>query len=137
MLCKRAASQTCGAGQRLSLYKTVGWNPPTNPAIDGYDYFGCYSEATPSRALGDSSTRSDSMTVQMFATFCKGSAFFGLEIGNECRKLPTFKPMYDPTINVLQIVGPNSMRAVLPSLKAIVRSFVLETSRHCVAQASA
>ena len=84
--CKGDASQICGAGQRISLYKTVGWNPPINPVIDGYEYFGCYSEATPNRALGDSSTQSDGMTVQMCATYCKGSAFFGLEVGVECRK---------------------------------------------------
>lgn len=71
----------------MSLYKTVGWSPPINPAIDGYDYFGCYSEATaPNRALSDGTTSSDSMTVQNCATTCKGAAFFGLENGNECRK---------------------------------------------------
>ncbi|KAF1360847.1 heme peroxidase, partial [Lizonia empirigonia] len=84
MPCSGDSTQTCGAGQRLSLYKTVGWSPPANPAVDGYDYLGCYSEATPNRALSDSSTQSDSMTVQMCAASCQGSVFFGLEFGREC-----------------------------------------------------
>ncbi|KAJ8108839.1 hypothetical protein OPT61_g7892 [Boeremia exigua] len=85
MPCKGDSTQTCGAGQRMSLYKTVGWSPPINPTIDGYDYFGCYSEATsPNRALSDGTTQLDSMTVQKCATTCQGAAFFGLENGNEC-----------------------------------------------------
>lgn len=87
MPCSGDSTQTCGAGQRLSLYKTVEWSPPVNPTINGFDYFGCYSEATSGRALSDSSTQSDSMTVQMCASSCQGSAFFGLEFGSECRKL--------------------------------------------------
>lgn len=87
MPCEGDSAQTCGGGQRLSLYKTVGWSPPVNEAINGYDYFGCYSELTSGRTLSDSSTSSDSMTAQKCATFCQGSAFFGLEVGNECRKL--------------------------------------------------
>ncbi|KZM24763.1 uncharacterized protein EKO05_0003450 [Ascochyta rabiei] len=84
MPCNGDSTQTCGAGQRLSLYKTVGWSPPINPAVDGYDYFGCYSETAPNRALSDSSVHSDSMTVDMCAASCQGSAFFGLEFGREC-----------------------------------------------------
>ncbi|KAH6633523.1 heme peroxidase [Boeremia exigua] len=83
--CKGDQTQTCGAGQRMSLYKTVGWSPPVNPAVDGYDYFGCYSETTgTTRALSDGTTQSDSMTVQKCAASCQGAAFFGLENGNEC-----------------------------------------------------
>lgn len=84
MPCKGDKSQICGAGQRLSLYKTVGWSPPINPVINGYDYFGCYSEVTSIRALSDGATQSNDMTVEKCATFCKGAAFFGLEFGTEC-----------------------------------------------------
>jgi hypothetical protein len=87
MPCKGDSAQTCGGGQRLSLYKTVGWSPPVNEAINGYDYFGCYSELTSGRTLSDSSTSSDGMTTQQCSAFCKGSAFFGVENGMECRKL--------------------------------------------------
>ncbi|KAF1924541.1 heme peroxidase, partial [Didymella exigua CBS 183.55] len=84
MPCKGDSTQTCGGGQRLSLYKTVGWSPPVNEAISGYDYFGCYSELAPGRTLSDSSTSSDGMTAKQCSALCKGSAFFGLENGNEC-----------------------------------------------------
>ncbi|KAF3044856.1 hypothetical protein E8E11_005397 [Didymella keratinophila] len=84
MPCKGDSTQACGAGQRLSLYKTVGWSPPVNEAINGYDYFGCYSELDSARTLSDSATSSGGMTAQQCSAFCKGSAFFGLENGNEC-----------------------------------------------------
>lgn len=87
MPCKGDSTQTCGSGQRLSLYKTVGWSPPVNEAINGYDYFGCYSELQSGRSLSDDGTSSGTMTAQQCSAFCKGSAFFGLENGNECRKL--------------------------------------------------
>ena len=39
--------------------------------------------------------------------------------------------------DVHKIAVPNSMEAALLNLKAIVRSFVLVTSKHCAVQASA
>lgn len=88
MPCKGDKSQICGAGKRLSLYKTVGWSPPINPAVDGYDYFGCYSDDSSTRTLSGGTTQSNDMTVEKCAATCKGSAFFGLEYGKECRKPP-------------------------------------------------
>lgn len=122
MPCKGDKTQICGAGKRLSLYKTVGWSPPINPIVDGYDYFGCYSEATPNRALSSGSTTSSSMTVEKCAASCKGAAFFGLENGNECRKFHVSIAFKSDGADFLQTAARRSTMGALLSQKVTVRS---------------
>jgi hypothetical protein len=112
MPCKGDSTQTCGGGQRLSVYKTVGWSPPVNEAINGYDYFGCYSELESGRTLSDDGTSSGGMTAQQCSAFCKGSAFFGLENGNECRKSPNFFCNQVKKTNANQTAARGSMMEV-------------------------
>ncbi|KAK3392754.1 WSC domain-containing protein [Podospora didyma] len=65
---------------------------PHNPAfrrravaqIPGYDFAGCYTEATGMRALTGSSFFDDLMTVNKCAVACAGFAYFGVEYGREC-----------------------------------------------------
>ncbi|KAK4208538.1 WSC domain-containing protein [Rhypophila decipiens] len=56
---------------------------PVNP---GYDFAGCYTEATSARALTGASYFDDHMTIQKCATACSVSGFkyFGVEYGREC-----------------------------------------------------
>lgn len=82
--CPGNAQEKCGAGNRLNLYKNLQYAAAGTPAIAGYTYQACYSDSTGSRTLGDSSTASDTMTVEACATFCNGAAYFGVEYGREC-----------------------------------------------------
>ncbi|KAF2186183.1 heme peroxidase [Zopfia rhizophila CBS 207.26] len=82
--CLGNSTQLCGGASRLSLYKNLKYVPMVNPKIDGYNYLGCYSEGTAGRALADSTTASDSMTVKSCAAFCNGAPYFGVEYGREC-----------------------------------------------------
>ncbi|ORY14042.1 hypothetical protein BCR34DRAFT_647305 [Clohesyomyces aquaticus] len=52
--------------------------------VDGYNYLGCYSEGSVVRALSDTNTANNGMTVEKCATFCDGANYFGLEYGQEC-----------------------------------------------------
>lgn len=84
MKCSGNSQQTCGAASRLSTYKNLNYVAPGNPNVTGYNYLGCYSEGSAGRALIDSATASDAMTVQACATFCNGSPYFGVEYSKEC-----------------------------------------------------
>ncbi|GAB1318229.1 Putative fungistatic metabolite [Madurella fahalii] len=52
--------------------------------IPGYDFSGCYTEATDQRALTDSALFDDQLTVEKCAAGCEGFKYFGLEYGREC-----------------------------------------------------
>jgi hypothetical protein len=81
MPCGGNSGQICGAGNRMSLYKNLKYTPTINPSVSGYDYKGCYSEASAGRALGDSATNSATLTVESCAAFCNGAKYFGVEYG--------------------------------------------------------
>jgi len=81
MPCGGDATQTCGAGNRISLYKNLKYSSPANPPVSGYNYKGCYNEPDGTRALGDTMTNSDTLTVESCAVFCNGSKYFGVEYG--------------------------------------------------------
>jgi hypothetical protein len=118
MPCKGDKSQICGAGKRISLYKTVGWSPPVNPAVDGYDYFGCYSDDGSTRTLSGGTTQSSDMTVEKCAATCKGAAFFGLEFGKECRKPSTRTPNLLKNADPPQTAVQTSTKQAPPNKKA-------------------
>ncbi|KAK4220709.1 WSC domain-containing protein [Podospora fimiseda] len=54
------------------------------PEIPGYNYTGCYTEASGIRALSGLSYFEDLMTVQKCAAACAGFNHFGVEYGREC-----------------------------------------------------
>ena len=54
-------------------------------AIPGYDYAGCYTEATTGRALAGKTTYSKVMTAQLCATACQNFDWFGVEYSQEVR----------------------------------------------------
>jgi hypothetical protein len=55
--------------------------------VPGYDYMGCYTEATDTRALSGKTYYDDLMTPEKCATACSGFLYFGVEYGQEvCRQ---------------------------------------------------
>jgi hypothetical protein len=53
--------------------------------IAGYDYAGCYTEATSTRAFSDKVYYDDAMTIEKCAAACSGYTWFGAEYGREVR----------------------------------------------------
>jgi hypothetical protein len=84
MPCNGNPKEICGGPNRLDFYQSVAYVPPVNPNITGYTYQGCYNEPNGYRALSDSFTASDFMTVEGCAAFCDGANYFGVEYGREC-----------------------------------------------------
>ncbi|KAM7203183.1 WSC domain containing protein, partial [Naviculisporaceae sp. PSN 640] len=84
--CPGNAAQTCGAGNRLTLYTRTDDVPvPTLPST--YRALGCHAEPTSGgRALSALVTRADDMTIQKCAEICHASNFpvFGVEYYTEC-----------------------------------------------------
>ena len=65
-----------------SPFQSLSRRAPTS--ISGYDYAGCYTEATTQRALTGSSFFDDRMTVEKCAAACSKFSTFGVEYGREC-----------------------------------------------------
>ena len=57
-------------------------------AIAGYDYAGCYSEVTSTRAFSGLAYYDDAMTIEKCAAACSGYAWFGAEYGREVSSIP-------------------------------------------------
>ncbi|KAF2478258.1 WSC-domain-containing protein [Lindgomyces ingoldianus] len=60
-------------------------SPPLQitPSVGAYNFIGCFAESA-GRALGDNSTTSNVMTVEVCAAFCSAYTYFGLEFSAEC-----------------------------------------------------
>ncbi|KAI4099122.1 MAG: hypothetical protein L6R37_006115 [Teloschistes peruensis] len=58
--------------------------PRGDAGVPGYNYQGCYTEATSGRALSGSSFFNDLMTVEKCAASCSAFPLFGVEYGREC-----------------------------------------------------
>ncbi|KAF2799827.1 WSC domain-containing protein 2 [Melanomma pulvis-pyrius CBS 109.77] len=85
MPCAGNRAELCGAGYRLTVFKSLTLYPaPSNPAISGYTYSGCYIDNVNVRVLGDSFLFAHDMTVPMCAGFCAGKKYFGVEYGEQC-----------------------------------------------------
>ena len=57
--------------------------PRAAVAIAGYEYAGCYTEATSTWAFSDLSYYDDMMTIEKCAAACSGYAWFGTEYDRE------------------------------------------------------
>ncbi|KAF2668728.1 heme peroxidase [Microthyrium microscopicum] len=85
MPCGGEVEETCGNGNRLSVYKNALYVPKVNPTIAGYQYAGCFTDPLNPRALAGASTASNTMTPETCAAFCgPGPTYFGMEYGREC-----------------------------------------------------
>ena len=63
-----------------------GFKSTVDPLVSGWTDVGCIAEGSGGRALTAASTTSDSMSLNMCATFCqsKGFKLAGIEFGREC-----------------------------------------------------
>ncbi|KAK7953959.1 WSC domain containing protein [Apiospora saccharicola] len=85
MHCAGDASTYCGAGSRLNVYFSNATTGPTQPPTIGkYNWYGCQTEGTISRALNDVHTADNDMTLASCAGFCDGYTYFGTEYSREC-----------------------------------------------------
>ncbi|KAL3303215.1 wsc domain containing protein [Colletotrichum asianum] len=95
MPCSEDSTQYCGAGNRIELYSTTATRTSSSAAsatatlahisaVGQYSLVGCQTEATNGRALQETSTAADDMTLEKCATFCSGYTYFGTEYGREC-----------------------------------------------------
>lgn len=95
-VCTGNSTQTCGGNGYfhdhafLSLFnngKALPALPDVPPSIvpsyGAYNYSGCYTEGSGTRALGAKQTASDDMTVAYCASFCSGYRYFGIEYSSE------------------------------------------------------
>ena len=104
MVCAGNSSEYCGGPNRLDMYVRNGTaplptptdTPPSGPptptggpvvvqSANGYDYLGCYTEATNSRALNglQNPVGGASLTVELCASACKGFAYMGVEYSKQ------------------------------------------------------
>lgn len=89
MTCSGNSSQTCGNGDRLSVYSTGNAGPTTSPGIGSWAYLACYTDSTNSRTLRSSQSvdgGSSNMTVAGCTSACQaaGYSLAGVEFGSEC-----------------------------------------------------
>lgn len=88
MVCAGNQSEYCGGSNEIMVYENSAWTPPFPSAVGqtlgNAMYLGCASEGNGIRALGGSSTTSNSMTIQACASFCSAYALFGVEYSSQC-----------------------------------------------------
>ncbi|KAH8661593.1 WSC domain-containing protein [Tricladium varicosporioides] len=92
MSCAGNVSETCGGGNRLSVYSTAGGAaPPPAPvhvaSAPPFTRLGCYTEGNNTRALsGFQQYDYSGMTVEKCAAICAATpyTFMGVEYGGEC-----------------------------------------------------
>ncbi|KAI4235546.1 MAG: hypothetical protein LQ349_003079 [Xanthoria aureola] len=103
LACSGNAGQLCGGPNRLNFYKkdrsatssstvtsttsgasSTATGPSAVQTAGTFVSQGCYSEGTSGRALADTLTASDTMTVGKCAAFCQGYTYMGVEYGSEC-----------------------------------------------------
>lgn len=85
MGCAGAGAQACGGANRVTVFKNNANIPvPSNPAVAGYGYKGCYTDSAYARVLTTTITANDGMTVERCASACQGRHYFGTQYGREC-----------------------------------------------------
>ena len=80
--CSGDSTQTCGAGNRIEIYRNNNWTSRTPAALE-VPYLGCYKDEG-SRVLPNNLLAADDMTAEKCAQHCSSYAFFGVEYGREC-----------------------------------------------------
>ncbi len=68
-----------------SPYQPASNHRRVTAVVPGYEYTGCYTEATNMRALSGSAFFDDFMTVEKCVVACEGYKYFGVEYGREVR----------------------------------------------------
>jgi hypothetical protein len=85
--CAGNSSETCGNGQRLSLFSngTPYVLPPasTPDTVGKFSFSNCYTDTSP-RTLSGKYTSGPFMTLDYCADYCSGYKYFGTEYASEC-----------------------------------------------------
>ncbi|KAL2064374.1 hypothetical protein VTL71DRAFT_4868 [Oculimacula yallundae] len=77
-----ASSTTVSSAVPTSTKAPSG--PAIVPSVGLYNYAGCYTEGTNTRALSGALYANDSLTIQTCAQACSAYKYFGAEYGREC-----------------------------------------------------
>ncbi|KAK6526085.1 hypothetical protein TWF281_011123 [Arthrobotrys megalospora] len=83
MPCPGKATELCGGGNRIQLYKNPSYQPPNTPNTGAFTSEGCYTDSTESRGL-DHSTTDSAMTIQKCLQLAAGFKYAGVQYHNEC-----------------------------------------------------
>ncbi|KAI4201356.1 MAG: hypothetical protein LQ350_003275 [Teloschistes chrysophthalmus] len=81
--CSGDATQVCGAGNRMNLFKSTQQSP-TNATVPGWTYSGCYTDSTSARVLTGKANYDSALTIEKCAGLCKGYKIFGAEYATQC-----------------------------------------------------
>ncbi|KAL8664532.1 MAG: hypothetical protein Q9202_002941 [Teloschistes flavicans] len=81
--CSGDATQVCGAGNRMNLFKS-NQQTPTNATVAGWTYSGCYTDSTSARVLTGKANYDSALTIEKCAALCKGYKIFGAEYATQC-----------------------------------------------------
>ncbi|KAL8696378.1 MAG: hypothetical protein Q9224_002825 [Gallowayella concinna] len=81
--CSGDATQVCGAGGRMNLFKSLTQGP-TNATIPGYTYSGCFTDSGSARVINGKYNYDDALTIEKCAGLCKGYKIFGTEYTRQC-----------------------------------------------------
>ncbi|CCA72580.1 related to glyoxal oxidase precursor [Serendipita indica DSM 11827] len=86
MMCAGDATQTCGGGYRLSVYKSSKSLPAPLPSYNTWGYQGCYTDNTAARSLTVPMAVTGGMTPQKCLDACRGAGYTyaGMEYSVEC-----------------------------------------------------
>lgn len=76
--CPGNKTETCGAGDRLDVYRK------TSAGDLAYTAKGCYTDNVNNRTLAATSTVNDGMTIEVCSATCEAYAYFGVEYFREC-----------------------------------------------------
>ncbi|KAK6337153.1 hypothetical protein TWF718_009937 [Orbilia javanica] len=83
MPCPGKASELCGGGNRIQLYKNPSYQPPNAPNLGAWSAGGCYTDSVESRGLEHGTTDS-AMTIQKCLQFAAGFKYAAVQYHNEC-----------------------------------------------------
>lgn len=86
MACSGAADETCGGGNRLSVYEYLDDVSPSQPSNPGWSSQGCYTDTVANRALPNQVYVDGGMTADKCTSKCfsLGYPLAGVEYGHEC-----------------------------------------------------
>jgi hypothetical protein len=91
MPCKGNQYEICGGPNRLNVFSSTTYVPPSSPQVVAgtYVYVGCYHEPTTGRLLpGPTYANSTGMTVESCVNFCASNnptqTYAGVEYAQEC-----------------------------------------------------
>jgi hypothetical protein len=94
--CPGDGNDRCGAPGYISVYydptKYVAgtnpslYGPQTIQSVGNYNYIGCYSEGTGTRALTGLTPKApaNGFTIELCKAACQGYTYFGMEYSNQC-----------------------------------------------------